>query len=86
MDIVIVDSVRTPFGNFGGTLKQFTAADLGTIAVNALLKKTGILERGTVDHLVCGCALGDANTKALARYIVLQSDLPTETSGTFVEM
>ena len=86
MDIVIVDGVRTPFGNFGGSLKQFTATDLATRAVNALLKKTGILERDKVDHLVCGCALGDANTKAIARYIVLQSDLPTETSGTFVEM
>lgn len=86
MDIVIVDGVRTPFGNFGGSLKQFTATDLATKAVNALLKKTGILERDKVDHLVCGCALGDANTKAIARYIVLQSDLLTETSGTFVEM
>lgn len=86
MDIVIVDGVRTPFGNFGGSLKQFTATDLATRAVNALLTKTGILERDKVDHLVCGCALGDANTKAIARYIVLQSDLPTETSGTFVEM
>ena len=86
MDIVIVDGVRTPFGNFGGSLKQFTATDLATRAVNALLKKTGILERDKVDHLVCGCALGDANTKAIARYIVLQSELPMETSGTFVEM
>lgn len=86
MDIVIVDGVRTPFGNFGGSLKQFTATDLATKAVNALLKKTGILERDKVDHLVCGCALGDANTKAIARYIVLQSELPMETSGTFVEM
>ena len=85
-DIVIVDGARTPFGNFGGSLKQFTATDLATVAVNALLKKTGILERAKVDHLVCGCALGDANTKAIARYIVLQSDLPLETSGTFVEM
>lgn len=86
MDIVIVDGVRTPFGNFGGALKQFTATDLATKAVNALLRKTEILNRGKVDHLICGCALGDANTKAVARYIVLQSDLPTETSGTFVEM
>ncbi len=85
-DIVIVDGARTPFGNFGGSLKQFTATELATFAVNALLKKTGILERGKVDHLVCGCALGDYYTKAIARYIVLQSDLPEETSGTFVEM
>ncbi|MDD6159704.1 MAG: thiolase family protein [Oscillospiraceae bacterium] len=86
MDIVIVDGLRTPFGNFGGALKDYTATDLATIAVNGLLDKTGILERGKVDSLLCGCALGDANTKAVARYIVLQSKLPLETVGTFVEM
>ena len=86
MNIVIVDGLRTPFGNFGGSLRQFTATELGTMTVNALLKKTGILERGKVDSLVCGCALGDAYTKAIARYIVLQSELPLETVGTFVEM
>lgn len=86
MDIVIVDGLRTPFGNFGGTLKQFTATDLATMVVDALIDKTGILERGKVDSLICGCALGDAYTKAIARYIVLQSKLPLETAGTFVEM
>lgn len=86
MDIVIVDGLRTPFGNFGGTLKQFTATDLATLTVDALLDKTGILERGKVDTLLCGCALGDANSKDIARYIVLQSRLPMDTTGTFVEM
>ena len=86
MDIVITDGLRTPFGNFGGTLKQFTATDLATMVVNALIDKTAILEWGKVDSLICGCALGDYNTKAIARYIVLQSKLPVETSGIFVEM
>jgi len=86
MDIVIIDGLRTPFGNFGGSLKQFTATDLAAMTVNALIDKTGILEWGKVDSLICGCALGDANTKAIARYIVLQSKLPVETSGIFVEM
>ena len=86
MNIVIVDGLRTPFGNFGGTLKQFTATELATMTVDALLAKTGILERDKVDSLICGCALGDMYTKAIARYIVLQSKLPLETSGTFVEM
>ena len=86
MDIVIIDGLRTPFGNFGGSLKQFTATDLAAMTVDALIDKTGILEWGKVDSLICGCALGDANTKAIARYIVLQSKLPVETSGIFVEM
>ncbi len=86
MDIVIVDGLRTPFGNFGGALKDFTATDLASVTVDALLDKTGVLERGKVDTLICGCALGDTYSKDIARYIVLQSKLPTETSGVFVEM
>src|SRR2546425_11783563 len=35
----IVSAVRTPIGKFGGGLAEFTAADLGVIAVRAALKR-----------------------------------------------
>lgn len=85
-DVVIVDGVRSPFGNFGGALRSLASVDLASAVVDALIERTGILERGTVDTLIAGNALGDAKTRAAARYVVLQSGLPTETTGTFVEM
>src|SRR5437870_13190928 len=35
----IVSAVRTPIGKFGGGLAEFTAADLGAIAVRAALER-----------------------------------------------
>src|SRR3990170_1630445 len=34
-NVVIVSAVRTPFGNFGGVLRDFTSAELGGIALKA---------------------------------------------------
>lgn len=85
-EVVIVDGARSAFANFGGGLKTLASVDIASCVVDGLLERTGILERGTVDSLIAGCALGDMKSKATARYIVLQSKLPTECSGTFVEM
>lgn len=85
-EVVIVDGARSAFTNFGGGLKTLASVDIASRVVDGLLERTGILERGTVDSLMAGCALGDMKTKAIARYIVLQSKLPLECSGTFVEM
>ena len=38
----IIDAVRTPIGNFGGTLKEVRTDDLGAIPIRELLKKTGL--------------------------------------------
>ena len=85
-EVVIVDGVRSAFGNFGGGLRTLASVDLAAKVVDGLLEKTGILERGTVDSLIAGNALGDHETKAIARNVVLRSKLPIETSGTYVEM
>ena len=38
-NVVIVEAVRTPQGAFGGTLKAFTAQQLGEAAVRELLQR-----------------------------------------------
>lgn len=85
-EVVIVDGARSAFSNFGGGLRTLASVDIASKVVDGLLLRTGILERGTVDSLIAGNALGDMKTRAIARYIVLQSQLPMECSGTFVEM
>lgn len=85
-EVVIVDGARSAFTNFGGGLRTLASVDIASKVVDGLLERTGILERGTVDSLMAGCALGDMKSKDTARYIVLQSKLPIECSGTFVEM
>ena len=40
---VILEGARTPFGKLGGQLSQFTASDLGGIAIQAALEKSNVL-------------------------------------------
>jgi acetyl-CoA C-acetyltransferase len=40
--VYIVSAVRTPMGSFGGSLKDFTAPQLGAIAIKAAVEKAGI--------------------------------------------
>ena len=37
-DVVFLSGRRTPFGSFGGSLKDFTANDLGAHAARAALR------------------------------------------------
>ena len=85
-EVVIVEGVRTAFGRRGGTLKDFLPTDLSALAVRGLLEKTKILDRGTVDSLFCGSAFGDLRAAGPARYTVLASGLPFETSASYIEM
>ncbi len=41
-DVVIVSGARTAIGSFGGSLKNFSAIELGSIAMKATLKKVGL--------------------------------------------
>jgi len=41
-DVVIVSGVRTPIGNFGGSMKDIPAKNLGAIVIKDVLKKAGL--------------------------------------------
>lgn len=40
--VYIVSAVRTPIGSFGGTLKDFSAPQLGAIAIKAAVERAGL--------------------------------------------
>lgn len=85
-NVVFVDGVRTGFGKLGGTLKDFTMSQLATIAIDGLLDKTQILERGgKIDGVYMGGAFQDALTQGLARYAVLGSKLGYDVWSTTIE-
>lgn len=77
-DIVFLSGRRTPFGTFGGTLKDFSATDLGVISAEAALKDSGV-RPGDIGHVVFGNALQtSADSIYLARHVGLRAGLPTE--------
>jgi acetyl-CoA C-acetyltransferase/acetyl-CoA acyltransferase len=73
--LVIVDGVRTPFCKAGTELASMAADELGRLAVNALLTKTG-LEPGLVDEVIFGCVAQPADATNVARVIALRAGIP----------
>ncbi|HEY9535817.1 MAG TPA: acetyl-CoA C-acetyltransferase, partial [Mucilaginibacter sp.] len=41
-DVVIVSATRTPIGSFGGSLASFSATQLGAIAIQSAVHKSGL--------------------------------------------
>lgn len=74
-DVVIVDGVRTPIGNFGGALRDVTAHKMGEIVVRELLSRTG-LEPASVEEVIFGCVGQYSDAANIARVISLFAGLP----------
>ncbi len=75
--LVVIDGVRTPFGKMGTDLARLGAEELGRIAVNALLTRTG-LNPSLVDEVIFGCVAQPADAANIARVIALRAGIPEE--------
>jgi acetyl-CoA C-acetyltransferase len=82
-DIVIVSAVRTPIGSFGGTLKDFSAVQLGSIAIRAALERAGVRPE-QVQEVLMGCVLQGNLGQAPARQAAKGAGLPDEVVCTTV--
>jgi len=75
-DIVILSGKRTGFGTFGGSLKDFTATELGTFSSRAAIEAAGI-EPQQVEHVIFGNALQTSSDSIyLARHVALAAGVP----------
>ena len=81
MDTYIIDSIRTPIGNFGGTLKDIRTDDLAAIPIRELIKRTKI-EPSKIDDVILGCAnqAGEDN-RNIARMASLLAGVPFSVPG-----
>ena len=83
-DVVFLSGTRTGFGNFGGTLKDFSATELGAISAQHALDRSGV-DRNDVDHVVFGNAQQtSADAIYLARHVGLKAGLPIDTPAVTV--
>src|SRR4051794_27941616 len=73
--LVIVDGIRTPFSKAGTDLAGLGADELGRIAVNALLARTG-LDPSLVDEVIFGCVAQPVDAANVARVIALRAGIP----------
>jgi 3-oxoadipyl-CoA thiolase len=82
MEAYIIDGVRTPVANFGGSLAPYRADDLAAHAIQALVAKHPTLKLDEIEDVVLGCAnqAGEDN-RNVARMAVLLAGLPTSVPG-----
>ena len=78
----IIDGIRTPIGNFGGTLSAVRADDLGALVIKALVEKNSNIPLDAYDEVIFGCAnqAGDDN-RNVARMSLLLAGLPYTVPG-----
>src|SRR5918912_2180118 len=78
-DIVFLSAVRTPFGTFGGTLRDVSAVDLTVHAARAALERAGVAP-GEIDHAIFGNVVqSTSDTVYFARHVALKAGCPIET-------
>ncbi len=73
--MVIVEGVRTPFCKWNTHFASLGADELGRIAVDALLTRTG-LDPVLIDEVILGCVCQPAEAVNVARVIALRAGVP----------
>ncbi|GAG59085.1 unnamed protein product [marine sediment metagenome] len=77
-EIVILDGIRTPFGRFGGKLKDISAVDLGSRVIKELISRNNI-EGEQIDEVIMGMVIPAGTGQIPARQAALKAGLPSQT-------
>ena len=78
----IVDGIRTPIGNFGGTLGAVRTDDLGALVIKELMARNSNIDPSALDEVIMGCAnqAGEDN-RNVARMSLLLGGIPFSVPG-----
>lgn len=81
-EVVIASAARTPTGKFGGALKDFSATQLGAIAIKEVLRRVrGSIPPSMVEEAIMGQVLQSGVGQAPARQAALYAGLPERCSA-----
>ena len=84
-EAVIISAARTATGKFLGSLKGFSATDLGAVVVKEAVRRANI-QPEDVDEVIMGCVVQAGLGQAPARQAALKAGLPPEVSALTVNM
>ena len=78
----ILDAIRTPFGNFGGSLATTRVDDLGAIVIKTIMARNPNVPADSIEDVIMGCAnqAGEDN-RNVARMSALLAGLPYSVPG-----
>lgn len=80
-EIVFLSAVRTPFGTFGGSLRDVTVSDFTTVAARAAIERAGI-EAADVDSTILGNVLYTTpDSVYFSRHVALKAGCREESSA-----
>jgi acetyl-CoA C-acetyltransferase len=82
-EVYILSALRTPLGSFGGSLKDFSATQLGAVVIKAAVEKAGI-QPELVNDVLMGCVIQSNLGQAPARQAAMFAGLPKEVNCTTV--
>ncbi len=82
-EVYIISALRTPIGSFGGSLKSFTATQLGAIAIKGAVEKAGV-QPEAVNDVLMGCVMQANLGQAPARQAAKFAGLPNEVNCTTI--
>ncbi|GGE24622.1 3-oxoadipyl-CoA thiolase [Psychroflexus planctonicus] len=82
MDAYIIDGIRTPIGNYKGTLSPVRTDDLGALVIKEIVKRNVNIPKEAFDDVILGCAnqAGEDN-RNVARMCSLLAGLPHSVPG-----
>src|ERR1051325_4309098 len=73
--VFLTGAARTPIGRFGGSLKDWSAADLGVAAAKESLRRAGV-QPDQLDDSIWGCARQAGGGPNVARQITFRAGVP----------
>ena len=76
-NVVIVSATRTAIGKFGGSLKDISPAQLGSVVLKDALKRVSV-EAKDVDEVILGIVLSAGHGQNVARQAAIFAGIPNE--------
>lgn len=84
-EVYIVSAARTAIGNFGGSLADLSAVDLGVVAAKEAIKRAGITP-DLIEEVYVGNVLSAGLGQGVARQISIGSGIPVTTPAMTLNM
>lgn len=80
-EVWVVSGARTPIGSYGGSLKDLSPSQLGTLVVKEAITRAG-LEAAQIEQLVCGNVIhGEARDMYVSRAIAIDAGMSQESAA-----
>jgi acetyl-CoA C-acetyltransferase len=76
-EVVVISGARTAIGRLGGAFQNFSASDLGAVAIKEAVQRAGVTPE-QVEQVILGCVGQVMENAYIARHAAIKAGLPIE--------